>query len=449
MGRRRYHLGLDWGTSATKLVLRDYEQQAGFVLFPDGKPSYRYPSTVVQNGPKLYFGFKAEELRKGAKTFDALKAAIYNGAENTRPAFEEDLATLYLAHVINVGFNFAEQHAARANDEAILGLTLGIPAEELEQSVFRIAYLRMIRTAYEIAVRFECDVQGEDHDDCLTILNLARQKIREKDGQTPPREDLYTQWLRPELAAAMYWSTKSPTLQDGLFSCVDIGAWTTNASYFRINTQTTDGVRERGIYFFGGACRQPGMLELIKSLSRARRKHFSSYLGHEERLFSHLKEADEESVKTFGSEYFSTWRLGFQQAYRMHPLTESWNGKLHVMVVGGGAKVSKIKKVFREFPNASGWTPPIPVPDLGTPADLYKFPEAGIRPTKPFEGDSTFLLVAYGLSVNSRDFPKTRLTPDVQPFEAQSRQRQFNANQCRDCGRPPVLGSDKCYACGG
>lgn len=446
---RLYHLGLDWGTSATKLVLRDYEQQKAFVLFPEEGSDYRYPSTVLQNGARLYFGFKAEEFRHGAKAFDALKADICTGADT----FKEDLATLYLAHVINIGFNFAEEHARRTNDQARLGLTLGIPAEELEQSTFRRVYLRMIRTAYEIAVSFKCDVQGEDRDDCLTMLKLARQKIRERDERTPPQEDLYAQWLRPELAAAMYWGTKSPTLQDGLFSCVDIGAWTTNASYFRIKTRRLEingvVVREKQINFYGGACQPPGMLKLIKALSRARRRAYSSFLGREERLFLTTKNGDDQQIESCGSEYFSTWKLGFQRSYQMDRRTGAWQGKLNVMIVGGGSKVDKVRKFFHEFPNKSNWPAPIQVPDFGSPTDLYGFPETGIIPTRRYENDSSFLLVAYGLSVNSGDFPQTRLAPQVAPFVAQQRQVRFGQNQCRDCGRPPVMGSDRCYACGG
>jgi hypothetical protein len=59
------------------------------------------------------------------------------------------------------------------------------------------------------------------------------------------------------------------------------------------------------------------------------------------------------------------------------------------------------------------------VPDLGVPRDLYDYPQSGVRADKAFAGDSTFALVAYGLSVPSGEFPIIILqdkVPEWQPI---------------------------------
>jgi len=147
-------------------------------------------------------------------------------------------------------------------------------------------------------------------------------------------------------------------------------------------------------------------------------------------LFSGIKASDDHDVKACGQEYFSTWKLGFQRSYHLEPKQGAFDGKLNAMVIGGGSKVAKLKEMlFSKFPGPTNFAPPIPVPDLGTPSDLFDLPLSGIRPTSHFEGDSSFLLVAYGLSVNNRDFPETILSPDVPPFDPQPRRRAFKSSE--------------------
>jgi len=100
------------------------------------------------------------------------------------------------------------------------------------------------------------------------------------------------------------------------------------------------------------------------------------------------------------------------------------------MVVGGGSKVERIRqKFYKRFPH-EGWQPPKAVPDLGIPNDLYELPAKGVLPEKRFSGDHTFLLVAYGLSVHSMDFPKTTLSPQVAPYQPKERSKFKPYDEC-------------------
>ena len=55
--KRRVHLGIDYGTSTSKIVLRDYGARGGeaaFVVLRDG--SFRIPSRVCVTANELIFG---------------------------------------------------------------------------------------------------------------------------------------------------------------------------------------------------------------------------------------------------------------------------------------------------------------------------------------------------------------------------------------------------------
>lgn len=425
---RRYHLGLDWGTSTTKLVLRDYEQARAFVLMPGGRaPTYRYPSTIVLSNDRIFFGFEAEDRRhKASRAFDALKGHIYKQAsqkvDQINTSEIEDIATLYLTHTISIGGDLAEEHAKRNKSDALMGMTIGVPAEELEQSSLREIYMRMARCAYELAIRSGYDPQGDLYSDAQEKVSAARKRIEKRDGAAAS-PDSYKQWLRPELAAAMYWGLKSPKIQTDLYSCIDIGAWTTNVSYFRIVSTNPRRAEKDGIIFFGGQTAGPGVIELLSKVASDHGQDFMSLFGYEERW---LCRADcSNHIDNFKEGCFQVWGKGFQQAYRLEPKQSAWDRKVNIMVVGGGSKIPAVRNLFfTSFPY-KGWTPGRSVPDLGTPFDLYHFPEEGIIPRNPFNGDYTFLLVAYGLSVHSGDFPQTTLSPQVPPFDPQTKRKKY------------------------
>jgi len=419
--KRQYHLGLDWGTSATKLILRDYAKgETAFVLCLDKeRRRYRCPSTVVMNNWKLYFGFESITRRAGAQVVvEAIKKDIYRAIMDKQAVDDatekEELATLYLAHIISAAVNRAEEHATRAGEKAVMGMTLGVPAEELEQSKLRNAYVLLARTAYELAVNIGYDPQGKSYAECKHALKDAKERINQRDSVKSPGDSIYAQWLRPELAAAMYWAVKSPKIQSDLYTCVDIGAWTTNASYFRIHDA---GQGQKGIAFYGGACSPPGMIRLLEDIGRKQvpsQEYFQLFDKEDHYLRNPEYKND---IESFRDDCFTVWESGFGKAYEKEKVQSAWDGKLNVMVVGGGSKVQKVKEIYsKRFPNVA-WRAPKPVIDLGMPTDLYEFPKEGVIPRNKFAGDDhLFFLVAYGLSVHSMDFPETTLAPQVKPF---------------------------------
>lgn len=435
--RRRFHLGLDWGTSSTKMVLRDLnhrsEEGGAYVLTPPGceKGSYRYPSVVAIHKNKFYCGSEAERFNAQEANFlYSLKSKVISpDFIKKRPEWkglsEYDFATLFLTHLIKIGLEKAQILARQMGTEPVVALTLGVPAAELEQENIWQIYFEMIRLARILAIDMEVDPQAEKLDDAITALKMAQRRDEDKQAETVNVKKPHLQYLRPEVAAAMYWSIRSPVIEPGLYSCVDIGAWTTNAAFYRLADRHLDegySVSKDRISFYGAKCRPPGMDKVCKLLAEAiDEKNYINIRGREASLLTTI--ASERIIDQAVDSFCDTWKKAFQLSYPKERSQSRWE-KLNVMVIGGGSKVPAIKKQFQKFPHGN-WTPPKMTPDLGAPKDLYEFPEGKTRKDIPFEGDPTFLLVAYGLSVPAHEFPDVRLqdmVPDWTPFKRKRRQ---------------------------
>lgn len=427
--KRRFHLGLDWGTSATKMVLRDLDHRdefgAAYILTPEGcEGDYRYPSMVGLRRNKIYFGARAlAPGRDRTEPLPSLKSRVVS------PKFlhphsewgglcERDLATLFLAHAIRIGMDKATELANRIDAELAMALTLGVPVAELgQESVWR-TYYKMIRLARILAIDLKVDPQGEELDDARTAIALAEKKDRERQSNVNLPQNIHLQYLRPEIAATMYWSIRSPVIETGLYSCVDIGAWTTNAGFFRLADRRLESgalLRKDRFSFYGGKCEPPGMDNVCRFLAEAiGEKDFTRIRGREADLL--IGGGTERVIDPAIEAFHSTWEKAFHVSYPKERKQTPWES-LNVMVVGGGSKVPVIKKNFRRFPGPN-WTPPKMVPELGVPKDLYHYPASGVRPDKAFDGDCTFALVAYGLSVPFGEFPDVLLqdmVPDWKP----------------------------------
>jgi hypothetical protein len=426
MSTRRYHLGLDWGTSSTKMVLRDYEGPGetyghALVLEPEGR-GIRYPSTVSWEHGHLYFGWMAEQRRgmHKARVWDSLKAAaaVQNGWMN--PSGLEgvqlvDLVVLSLAHAISVALKYAKDHAQARNSTPLLGLSVGVPEGELQ--VRSVEYLEAAALGYRLAVRVGFDPQNKSVAECLAMLHGARHAVLPGLNREQENKNL---WLRAEVAAAMMWVYFSPTVGEGPYTVVDIGAATTSASFFRIHGETEDGIYtpKAELSFFGAASQAPGMdryggvLTSILGTSKDHVQIRGQECALSRKYYHHhrLVKIAEDIVGIWGKARRSAWLRG--------PSLQQWEG-LRYLVVGGGSTVAQLADKFK--------TPPgyfrTKLKDFqklkgpGAPRDLMTYSASPAAwALKPYEGPHTFLLVAYGLSFHTADLPRISLPGQVMPF---------------------------------
>ncbi len=405
---RRYHLGLDWGTSTTKMVLRDYGAPGAvhglaYVLEPEG--SLRYPSTVACMDGRLYFGHEAERRRDrpGAKLWDSLKRAAGVGNGWSEPAgldqaLYEDLVTLSLAHMIALGLRHAEQLANGAF-RVVLGLSVGVPAWDAQHR--HLPYLRCAATGYRLAVGRRWDPQGRPLAEALPLVKEVRAEVLSSLDTSLPNSE---RWLRAEVVAALIWPLTSPETGEGPYTIVDIGAATTHASWLRVHHSHDEAGRylERSaITVFGTKTRPVAMDDLDKALAAA--LGLSSWERLRGRENEHTATSTGEVAGVLGA-MFETWAEARVAAAHQGGHGQATWGGLKVLLIGGGSKVTRVQRAFSQLPGAAqGQFGALWIVPPARPSDLRRLPGDDHRRV-PL--DVTFLLVAYGLAFHTGDLPE-------------------------------------------
>jgi hypothetical protein len=401
------------------------------VLTPENRGE-RYPSTVVVDEGRLYFGWQAEERRQhAAHVWDSLKAhaAVGNGwatPSGLESSTLAEIVALALTHLVAVGLRHARLHATPLKATARMGMTLGAPERHLE--IRSEAYLDAAVTAFQLANAEAFDPQGQPVAICLSRAAAAREAAVARVVRTPETRN---RWLRAEVAAAMMWLYESPRVAEGPYTVVDIGAATTNASYFRIHDgQDADGARRRkgGIAFFGAETGPTGMDALGAALATAEGPGTTSVglRGREAPLLD--KHRTRPEVTAVVDRMYDSWARARQNAWPRAPELKHWAG-LRSLIIGGGSRCPGLVRRFDELPGylrgkIDGFRP---LGDPGRPRDLNQF--AASPRTTPHRGDHTFLLVAYGLSFRTGDLPDITLPSETAPFDAQQFHRPFKTSE--------------------
>lgn len=431
---RHHHLGLDWGTSATKLVLRDYDAVGathglGYVL-RDGSGGVRHPSLVVLEGSRLWFGDAAKHrLATARASWPSLKAEVaLRGNAATEAAgglLNRDLAVLYLAHVLSLA-----RRAARTlpgGQEAELGFKLGVPTGEMNSWGHSTEYLRIARAAYYLACVEGIDPDGLALDKASGVLRGAWEDVARRQQRARLTGEVIEAWLRAEAASEMIWPLYSPAIQPGLYTAVDVGAGTTNACFFMIHAGPGEGVQDPkgALSFFGAACATPGLNDLLSVLlaGDANPGALEALRGQEDIVLKQTPQGARR-VAPIVRDFKKVWSKARKQAYPCYDQMSKWND-LQLLTVGGGRKVEFVRRSLemeRPIPNIKRCRT---VPELGVPSDLRELPARAGGVGVPFRADATFLLTAYGLSFETDDLPEITLPSGIPPFRPAGRVRQF------------------------
>lgn len=438
---RSLHLGLDWGTSATKLVLRDNDA----VGAPGGRsyvvrtsPGWeRHPSLVVLEGGRLWFGDQAEQRRsKAQQVWTGLKAQVALEGRAAAGAVGDlqlrDLAVLFLAHMLSL----AKQAAwdLPGGHDAEMGFKLGVPAGEMNNWKYTNEYLRIARGAFFVACNLEVDPHTMPLDEAQLLMRDVWEAVQRKEERARSTGEVVEAWLRPEAASEMIWPLRSPSVPQGLYTAVDVGAGTTNACFFSIHERSVRTfVEQKGaITLFGAACAQPGLNDLLRAAlgGAASAEKLDEVRGKEDRLLTNTVMSNTEVPRVI-AEFRKVWQEARQEAWHKYRGYGNWDG-LRLLVVGGGRKVAPVRQNFERWDPFSPVGDPYRkikgfqvVKDLGVPDDLRELPEKAGEFGLPFREDPTFLFTAYGLSFETDDLPEITLPGGVAPFRPQGQVRQF------------------------
>jgi molecular chaperone DnaK (HSP70) len=155
--KRRVHLGIDYGTSASKIVFRDYGAPGGevaVVVLRDG--SFRIPSRVCATTTKLLFG-DDRKTQDECDIYESLKMQVaseasgnpeyYFGPHKALPnGFSAaDLAALTVWFLISEGHRAVAAHLKGRMDGVTIGMTMGVPMAFFKDQQLRSAFLTIAR----------------------------------------------------------------------------------------------------------------------------------------------------------------------------------------------------------------------------------------------------------------------------------------------------------------
>ncbi|MYA80353.1 MAG: hypothetical protein F4X39_07490 [Acidobacteriia bacterium] len=346
-----------------------------------------------------------------------------------------DLATLVVAFLLQVGDWATHDYCRRLKPEhrPRMGMTIGVPMRYLSSETshqqehsgtvhLRDEFLGIARVAFDI---FKIDqpniAAGIGVEEASELVKNARARVAAKPPPTDPRD-----WVRSEAEAGCLWIFESPEVGDGLFGCVDIGAGTTDVSFFRLK-QKHDGLRwvKHGLAFYSSESSPPGVDQVDQIILQHQEldgSQLSTVRGHEAELLDSLglrakKEAHDVCVRAFKETYQKAWR----GAYEKEKKQSSWVDYT-LFVLGGGSRLAS----FRNAMMKSVWEGLLEgraIAEVRFPEDLCEWSTSSPPQANPFEEDATFLLVAYGLSYLGANVPPVDNPEDVPPLEMSNRKK--------------------------
>src|SRR5262245_24969899 len=263
---RIIRLGIDYGTSNSKIVFRDYGAPGGekaYVVLRNG--AFRVPSAVSVNSEGLSFGMNPQTSVRDPRTgwHESLKMRVAGEVKNDygrycfgpqldlpRDFSAKDLAILTVWFLISEGCRAIQQHLRTDLKSIKLGMTLGMPMSFYEDDQLKCAFWNIARNAYALyRSRGLLERPTIRLQEARKLLDFASSTV---DKEGPLSSDEERNWVRTEAEAALWWPFQSPQVSDGPYAQIDIGAGTTNYSIFRIVAQSRNGhwIKE-GLAFFG------------------------------------------------------------------------------------------------------------------------------------------------------------------------------------------------------
>lgn len=229
-------LGLDFGTSSTKAVVR---------LLPTG-PAWGVPFEGIASAEHPYLsptrlavavdgtftlathngGGWVEDLKVRLMESPWQSAPIFAGAAiSARPA---DLATGYLALILRNALEWTERSVrpSLGGGEIAWRMNVGIPARDFDAASIREAFLAAAMAAWELAAT----PGAIDLARASSTVDLARE------GKLIPK-GIGAEMIKvvPEVAAGVTTYARSPQRRAGAHLFVDVGATTLDTSMFLLN----------------------------------------------------------------------------------------------------------------------------------------------------------------------------------------------------------------------
>lgn len=425
-------LGLDYGTSASKLVVRDEDAPGGARAYVVENPSggYRFPSSVYHVPSESRFVLEAEPPTRGKEViaYHSLKMRVAEDAVGGRARYfygrrveypsgwsSKGLAVLSVWHLLSEARRWGRSAFPRHAD-VMIAVTMGIPMSFNDSPTIKKAFLEVIRAAQRLHKK-NGSMTGREIDSAAA-LELVKSALNEVE-RDPIDADRHRAWIRTEAESALFWAFRSPSVPPGLYAKVDVGAGTTNCSTFIMEQDVDEDAgrwRKSKIGFFsalsgclGTDALHEQMLKVLPNIRSSR-----ELAGKENEILSCRGDCGIGEV--VGKIYSEIHQRNWQAARRVYNSEEAWKEFL-VIVIGGGGQIDRVRSALKRHPspNWRHWAnqrPQLRIMPLSLPDDLFM----GDRKRRPAQGDLPFVMVAYGLSNSEFSVPKVTSPRDMPPM---------------------------------
>lgn len=420
----RFQVGIDFGTSATKIAYQQLGARAQMVrpLLSEHSlrhyPAYCIPSVAAfDKSGRFLLGDEAESyladkpwdtgLRFPKLVFAGRYEKAFSDPEVDR-AFELNLQAAgprffgYGADHIVAAFLAYSMRRAREtlqrkfqNSEIDLLFNVCLPVDHVENNVVRHAFEKVLSVSQALESQWKHSLSASD------LLEKCREMY--ETGEDLPVSEPRKAFFVPESLGAIASYLASLAVRDGIHAVYDIGAGTTDISIFNIcNARKANGVA----YWYAARNLPRGMQRIERIIARHIKSSGSERDGASGArvaetmtrladLSLKVKEQIREELCSIWEEARQVWRVAYRHLMRQG----EWEGdKVHVFVCGGGARLPFVKEIFCQSwmnEGAQNWGPyPIAV--------LPERDEYGaLRKTAPFER----MCVAYGLTTPIPEMP--------------------------------------------
>jgi len=234
-GPRAITIGLDFGTHSTKIVLRPRGAEKAALLQiskpQEGYPWFACPSLVKVVDDRVYFGSRALEV-SGGKLYRSLKVQLLppEGDDATDHVFPSGLTpdllvAWYLSWVLGRIKLAIDKFFKHSNPR--LSLNLAAPMNHIENESLKARYLGIVQAAWEsVFGKVPSPVQQG-----MRVKEMRAKFASWLEKEVPSRETRPFEIL-PETVAPIVSLSFDPRMDPGMYMIVDIGAGTTEISYF-------------------------------------------------------------------------------------------------------------------------------------------------------------------------------------------------------------------------
>ena len=358
MAKRRLHLGIDYGTSTSKIVFRDYGargEEKAYLVLRNGE--FRIPSRVCATATDLIFGdgsrtdsdcdiYHSIKMRAAAEASE--DPSLYFGLQNAIPVglTASDFAALTLWFLISEGHRAIKTYLGGSLEGVAVGMTMGVPMSFFANQRLRNTFLQIARLGW-ILYRNEGLLEAS-----CSIDRAARLLPKYIDhSATPIPEFEMRDWIRSEAEAAMWWPFQSPAIAPGPYAKVDIGAGTTHASLYRI-FDDHHGVK-RGLAFFGAVSVAHGMDAVDRAIADYQQLGGDCFAlrGLEEAILKSDAKARGALIPVkddIYEAYRKAWIETYQKIGSSISEVRAWHDH-RIFVIGGGSLVSLLVEHVRSI----------------------------------------------------------------------------------------------------